>query len=159
MVYRAVGVVLFAVVALGASSVSLEAQQVVTQAFPGITFITRTETSPRSLRMNVVLVDLTAPEIHFKLTPPGTNLPDPLPPPALPPAGWPLPSPAFETVRQGTLAFLEASHAQVAIHSHFFAPFPVPPLAVSQSDYAYLIGLAASRGNVYSAFESPFQNY
>ena len=47
----------------------------------------------------------------------------------------------------------------MAINSHFFAPFPVPPLAASQSDFAYLIGLAASRGSVYSAFESPFQNY
>ena len=28
-----------------------------------------------------------------------------------------------------------------------------------QAAYAYLIGLAASRGNVYSAFESPVQNY
>ena len=159
MSYRVVPFVLSTLVAVCSCPTSLEADQFVSHPFPGITLVTRTETLPRSLRMNIMLVDLTAPEIHFKLTPPGTDLPDPLPPPALPPAGWPLPSPPFETVRQGTLAFLEASHAQVAINSHFFAPFPVPPLAASQSDFAYLIGLAASRGSVYSAFESPFQNY
>jgi hypothetical protein len=46
----------------------------------------------------------------------------------------------------------------VAIDSHFFAPFPVPA-GSTQGAYAYLIGLAASRGDVYSAFEAPFQSY
>jgi Phosphodiester glycosidase len=138
---------------------AIEAEQTVTRPHPGITHIFRTETSPRPLRMNIILVDLTAPEIRFKLTPPGENLPDPLPPPALPPPGWPLPSPPYETVKQGTLEYLEAAHAQVAVNSHFFAPFPVPAAAISQAAYAYLIGLAASRGNVYSAFETPFQIY
>jgi hypothetical protein len=147
---------------------TLEAQGVVTHPFPGMTYITRTESlpsfrcpgcpaptpSPRLARINIVLVDLTAPEIHFKLTPPGTNLPDP----NFPTPGWPLPPPPFETVRQTTLSFVEASHAQVAINSHFFAPFPVPA-GSTQGAYAYLIGLAASRGNIYSAFEAPFQNY
>lgn len=146
----------------------LEAQGVVTHPFPGITHITRTDSlpsfrcpgcpsptpSPRLARMNIVLVDLTAPEIRFKLTPEGTNLPEP----NFPTPGWPLPPPPFEVVRQTTLAFLEASHAQLAINSHFFAPFPVPS-GSTQGAYAYLIGLAASRGNVYSAFEAPFQNY
>ena len=94
----------------------------------------------------------------LKLTPPGENLPDPDPAFATP--GWPTPAPPFETVRQSTLGYIEASHAQVAINSHFFAPFPVPfPATNTQGAYAYLIGLAASRGNVYSAFEAPFQNY
>jgi hypothetical protein len=104
--------------------------------------------------MHIVVIDLTAPEIRFKLTPAGTDLPLP----NFPTPGWPLPPPLFETVRQGTLDFLNASHAQVAINSHFFAPFPVPG-GSTQGAYAYLIGLAASRGNVYSAFETPFQNY
>ncbi|MGE5812945.1 MAG: phosphodiester glycosidase family protein, partial [Acidobacteriota bacterium] len=88
--------------------------------------------------------------------PPGANLPAVLPGSTTP--GWPLPPPPFEVVRQPTLAFLQDSHAQVAINSHFFAPFPVPG-GSTQGAYAYLIGLAASRGNVYSAFEAPFQNY
>ena len=167
MSYRAVSVILAAVLAVCGWASRLQAQPVVTHPFPGITHITRTDAmpyfrcpgcpappSPRLARMNIVLVDLTAPEIHFKLTPPGEDLPLP----NFPTPGWPLPPPLFETVRQSTLGFLNASHAQVAIGSHFFAPFPVPG-GSTQGAYAYLIGLAASRGNVYSAFETPFQNY
>jgi len=164
MPYRAVHVILAAVLAVCGGASGLQAQTVTTHPFPGITHITRTESlpafrcpgcpastpSPRLARINIVLVDLNAPEIHFKMTPPGTNLPAP---PVIPPNGFPSPSPPFETVRQRTLDFLEASHAQVAINSHFFAPFP------SSLAYAYLIGLGASRGTVYSAFEAPFQNY
>lgn len=139
----------------------------VTHPYPGITYIKRTDTMPffrcpgcppppasRMARMNIVLVDLTAPEVRFKMMPEGKNLPLP----NFPTPGWPLPPPPFETVRQTTLGYLESSHAQVAIDTHFFAPFPVPS-GSTQGAYAYLIGLAASRGNVYSAFESPFQNY
>jgi hypothetical protein len=104
--------------------------------------------------MNIVLVDLTAPEVRFKMAPEGKNLPEPL----FGSPGWPLPYPPFETVRQTTLGFIEDSHAQVAIDTHFFAPFPVPS-GSTQGAWAYLIGLAASRGNVYSAFEAPFQSY
>ena len=150
------------------SIVRLDAQGVVTHPFPGITHITRTDSlpsfrcpgcpaptpNPRLARMNILVIDLNAPEIRFKLTPQGTNLPDP----NFPTPGWPLPPPAFEVVRERTLQFLEASHTQAAINSHFFAPFPVPG-GSTQGAYAYLIGLAASRGNVYSAFEAPFQNY
>ena len=148
----------------------LQAQPVVTNLYPGITHIARTESlpafqcpgcpsptpSPRLARLNIVLVDLNTPGIAFKLTPEGTNLP-PVNANSTTP-GWPLPPPPFEVVRQPTLAFINAAHAQVAINSHFFAPFPVPS-GSTQGAYAYLIGLAASRGNVYSAFEAPFQNY
>lgn len=168
MRHQFVSVILAAVLAVCVWGSRLDAQGVVTHLFPGITHITRTESlpafrcpgcpsstpSPRLARMNIVLVDLTAPEVRFKLTPPGTNLPEP----NFPTPGWPLPPPPFETVRQTTLAFIQSSHAQVAIDSHFFAPFPVPS-GSTQGAYAYLIGLAASRGNVYSAFEAPFQNY
>ena len=164
---RVVRVMLVALVVSGWGS-RLSAQGTVTHPFPGITYITRTESlpsfrcpgcpaptpSPRLARINIVLVDLTAPEIHFKLTPPGTNLPEP----NFPTPGWPLPPPPFEVVRQTTLSFLQESHAQVAINSHFFAPFPVP-VGSTQGAFGDLIGLAASRGNVYSAFEAPFQNY
>jgi hypothetical protein len=104
--------------------------------------------------MNLVFVDLDAPEVRFKVTPQGDNLP----PDLYGTAGWPTPYPEFEVVRRRTLDFLEEAHAQVAINSHFFAPFPVPS-GSNQGDFAYLIGFAASRGNVYSGFESPFQNY
>jgi hypothetical protein len=158
-----------AAVALCAGSSSLHAAEVVTHPYPGITHITRTETmpffrcpgcppppNPRLARMNIVLIDLDAPEVRFRMAPPGVGLPDVNDNSTTP--GWPLPPPPFETVRQRTLDFLESAHAQVAINTHFFAPFPVP-VGSTQGDFAYLIGLAASRGNVYSAFEAPFQNY
>ena len=162
----AVRATLAAVLALGGGASALHAQTdpIETHLYPGITHIKRTLSlpsfrcpgcsaptpNPRLARINVVLVDLAAPEVRFKLTPPGTNLP---PPPVVPPNNFPPPSPPYETVRQSTLGFLESSHAQVAVNVHFFAPFP------SSLPYAYVIGLAASRGNVYSAFEAPFQSY
>jgi hypothetical protein len=149
-------------------STGVEAQTVVTPLFPGITHIKRTEQyppfqcpgcpaptpSPRLARMNILLIDLTAPEVHFKLTPPGENLPAVAPGSTTP--NWPVVP--FEVVRQRTLDFLNSSHAQAAINAHFFAPFPVPS-GSTQGLYAYVIGLAASRGKVYSAFESPIQSY
>ena len=104
--------------------------------------------------MNILLVDLTSPAVHFKLTPPGENLPAVAPGSTTP--NWPVVP--FEVVRQRTLDFLTTSHAQAAINVHFFAPFPVPG-GSTQSAYAYVIGLAASRGKVYSGFESPIQSY
>jgi len=106
--------------------------EVVGHPFLGITHITRTETSPRQVTMHVVQIDLAAPGIAFKLTAPDGPL---------------------ETVRQTTLEFLNQEHAQVAINSHFFVPFP------STEPNANLVGLAASNGNVYSAFEVPVQSY
>ena len=105
--------------------------------------------------MNILLVDLTSPAVHFKLTPPGANLPAVAPGSTTP--NWPVVP--FEVVKQRTLDFLGASHAQAAVNVHFFAPFPVPG-GSTQSAYAYVIGLAASRGKVYSGFDpSPIQSY
>jgi exopolysaccharide biosynthesis protein len=78
------------------------------------------------------MVDLTAPGIAFKLTPPGGTL---------------------ETIRQTTLDFLTQEHAQVAINAHYFLPFP------SATSGADLIGLAASNGTVYSGCEKAVQSY
>ena len=163
MSLRAGRVISTAAVAVFCWSSGLRAAEVVTHPYPGITLIKRKEIIPlpapnanplRQVKMNIVLVDLNAPEIRFKMTPEGKDLPtDNFGTP-----GWPIPYPPFETVRQGTLQYLEAAHGQVAINSHFFAPFPVPA-GSNQGAWAYLIGLAASRGNVYSAFETPFQIY
>lgn len=110
----------------------LRAAQIVDHPFVGVTLITRTETVPRVENMHIVQIDLTAPGIGFKLTSSGGSL---------------------ETVRQTTLNYLNQEHAQLAINSHFFLPFP------SSSPDAMLIGLAASNGNVYSGFEAPVQSY
>ena len=167
MSYRAARLIVASGLALWCST-GVEAQTVVTPLFPGITHIKRTEQyppfqcpgcpaptpNPRLARMNILLVDLTSPAVHFKLTPPGENLPAVAPGATTP--NWPVVP--FEVVRQQTLDFLNTSHAQAAINVHFFAPFPVPG-GSTQGAYAYVIGLAASRGLVYSGFESPIQSY
>lgn len=109
-----------------------EAQDTVRRPFLGVTHITRAETSPRNLQMHIVIIDLTAPGIRIKVTPPGGPR---------------------ETIRQTTLQFLEEERAQVAVNAHFFLPFP------SANPFASLIGLAASNGTVYSAFEVAEQSY
>lgn len=58
-----------------------------------------------------------------------------------------------EVARQTTLEFLKQERAQLAINAHFFLPFP------SEDRAAWVIGLGASAGRVFSAFKSPQQRY
>jgi exopolysaccharide biosynthesis protein len=110
----------------------LRAEQRLTQPYLGVTYIDRTEDAPRPVHMHVVQIDLTAPGLRFKLSPPaGTR----------------------EVVRQTTLEFLTQEHAQIAVNAHYFLPFPSPDRD------AWVIGIAASEGRVFSAFESPEQDY
>jgi hypothetical protein len=104
----------------------------VSQPYLGITYIDRTETSPRAVHMHIVQIDLRAPGLRFKLSPP---------------------SGSRETVRQSTLEFLTQEQAQVAVNAHYFLPFP------STDREAWLIGIAASEGRRYSAFETPEQSF
>ena len=104
----------------------------VSQPYVGITYIDRTETSPRSVHMHIVQVDLAAPGLRFKLSPPAGGR---------------------EVVRQTTLEYLAQEEAQVAINAHFFLPFP------STDRDAWLVGIASSEGRVYSAFEAPEQSF
>jgi exopolysaccharide biosynthesis protein len=126
-----VSILLF-LVAISCYSAFLWGAETVDHPFLGITSIARTEATPRSLSMHIVLIDLTAHGIRFELTRHSGSL---------------------ETVRQTTLDFLNQEHAQVAVNAHFFTPFP------SSSAEADVIGLAASDGMVYSGFESPEQSY
>jgi len=123
---------LAAALALCAFPSTVRSAEVIEHPFRGITTISRTETAPRNLTIHVVQVDLTAPGIAFRLSPPAGTL---------------------ETVRQTTLDFLRQEHAQVAVNAHFFLPFP------STNTNADLVGFAASNGTVYSAFETPSQSY
>ncbi len=107
-------------------------EQRLTHPFLGITYIDRTQSAPRAVHMHVVQIDLTAPGLRFKLSPPGGGR---------------------EVLRQTTLDFMKQEHAQVAINAHYFLPFP------SADREAWVIGIAASDGRVYSAFESPEQDY
>jgi len=112
--------------------VPLHAEQRVAHPYLGITYVDRTESAPRALHMHIAQIDLTAPGLRFKLSPP---------------AG------PREVVRQTTLEFMTQEHAQLAVNAHFFLPFP------SADRDAWVIGIAASDGRVYSAFESPEQDY
>ena len=102
------------------------------QPFVGVTYIDRTEESPRALHMHIAQIDLSAPGLRFKLT---------------------APSGSRETIRQTTLDYLTQEHAQLAVNAHFFLPFPTTDTDV------WLIGIAASVGQVYSAFETPAQSF
>ena len=82
----------------------LPAADTVQHPFRGVTYIERVETVPRALRMHVVEIDLAAPGIAFKLSPPGGTL---------------------ETVRQTTLEYLLQEGAQIAINAHYFLPVAV----------------------------------
>jgi Phosphodiester glycosidase len=105
---------------------------VATQPFLGVTLTDVTVSEPRPARMLVAQVDLTAPGIRIAVSPPGGTR---------------------EAVRETTLDFLARSGAQLAVNAHFFLPFPSDDLD------AWLIGLAAADGRVYSAFETPEQNF
>jgi exopolysaccharide biosynthesis protein len=111
---------------------ALWAADTVTTPFRGVTHVYRVETVPRDLHIHLVRIDLSAPGISVKLTPP---------------------SGPRETVRRTALDFLRQQRAQVAINAHFFLPFP------STRMDAWLVGFAASEGKVYSAFERPKQSF
>ena len=123
---------LLALLALVAFGGSVLADERVSQPYVGITYIDRTEASPRAVHMHIVRIDLTAPGLRFKLSPP---------------------SGAREVVRQTTLEYLKQERAQVAVNAHFFLPYP------SNDADVWLVGIAASEGRVYSAFEIPKQDY
>lgn len=118
------------------------ASETVTHPFFGITHIDRTESTPRPLRMHVVMIDLDEPSLGFLVTPQ---------------------SGPRDTTSQTTLQFLAARAAQIAINAHFFSPWPA-----DGTGYSWLIGLAASaatsgpNGHAYAPFESnlgyPYQD-
>jgi exopolysaccharide biosynthesis protein len=108
------------------------AESIATHPYAGLTYIDRTATSPRAIHMHIVQIDLTTPGIRFKLSSPRGPM---------------------EVIRQPTLEYLKSEHAQVAINAHFFLPWP------SAIPEAEIIGIGASEGRVYSAFEVPAQSY
>ncbi|MEO8677690.1 MAG: phosphodiester glycosidase family protein [Vicinamibacterales bacterium] len=120
-----------AVAACGLTTVAVGQSQVA-QPYVGIAYVDRLETSPRPLHMHIAQIDLTAPGLHFKVSPPGGTR---------------------ELARQTTLDYLKTQHAQLAVNAHFFLPFPSP-----DTD-AWAIGLGASEGRVFSAFEAPQQDF
>ena len=112
----------------GASSAAWQAAR----PFAGVTYFDKSASEPRPLHMHVAQIDLQAPGIRFKVSPPGGDR---------------------EVIRQSTLDFLTQERAQIAINAHYFLPFP------SEDRTAWIIGLGASDGRVFSAFEIPEQTY
>jgi len=123
---------LIAIIAIGVLLSRHAGAWQVAQPFVGITYSEKIETTPRALRMHVAQIDLTASGIRFKVSPPGGDR---------------------EVVRQSTLNFMIQEHAQLAVNAHYFLPFP------SADKTAWIIGLGASEGRVFSAFEIPEQSY
>ena len=103
-----------------------------TQPYVGVTYSDKTLNEPRPIHLHVAQIDLRAPGIRFKVSPPGGDR---------------------EVIRQSTLDFLIQERAQLAINAHYFLPFP------SENKTAWVIGLGASEGRVFSAFEAPAQSY
>ena len=104
------------------------ALETISRPFVGVTHIARNETKPRPLRMHIVDLDLTAPGLRFRLTPPTGS---------------------HTTRKETTLQFLIRQHAQIAINAHFFEPWPPPN---PDPGTATLVGLAVSDGRVYAPF-------
>ena len=117
---------------LAAAAVAARAQSSGSSPYVGVTLIERIETTPRPVAMHIARIDTRAPGIRFMVSPPAGSR---------------------EVLRQSTLGFLRAVHAQLAINSHFFLPFP------STDAEAWVIGLGASQGHVFSAFEHPEQSF
>jgi exopolysaccharide biosynthesis protein len=127
---RAITALVLAVAVLASPAAARRWQ--VTQPYVGVTYSDKTLNEPRPIRMHVAQIDLRASGIRFKVSPPGGDR---------------------EVVRQSTLDFLEQERAQLAINGHFFLPFP------SEDRTAWVIGLGASEGRVFSSFEVPEQSY
>lgn len=127
---RAVTALIVAVAALASPAATRGWQ--VAQPYVGITYSDKTLSQPRAIHLHVAQIDLRAPGIRFKVSPPGGDR---------------------EVIRQSTLDFLIQERAQLAINAHYFLPFP------SEDKTAWVIGLGASEGRVLSAFEVPAQSY
>jgi hypothetical protein len=129
----ALGLVLLAGGVLGVAS---RATETVTHPFVGVAHIARNQVRPRPVKMHILLIDLKAPGLRFRVTPQAGTL---------------------DTIKQTTLDFLREQKAQLAINGHFFEPWPAPN---PDSGTADLVGLAASNGQVYSPFEDhPSKSY
>ena len=160
---QAVRVILASALAVCGGAPGLQADEVVTNPYPGITHIRRTDamTSPtRQVKMNIVLVDLNAPEVRFKMTPYTAGLPTPVPLDAAARGSVAAVSPLFEVVRQTHPAVPERRARPGRDQQPLLRPVSRSHARKpTQAAYAYTIGLAASRGDVYSAFETPVQIY
>ena len=104
-----------------------------TNPYVGVTKIDEVLSSPRPEAIHVLEIDLTAPGIHFEMSP------------ATPPNP---PQSGDVTTVQKTLTYMNSVNAQFAINTEFFVN---PPHANGGTP---LWGFAACNGNVYSPFQA-----
>jgi hypothetical protein len=115
------------------ASGSLAAASVSHTPFRGITHIQRSDWPgiPRAVQANILLIDLTDPDIRFQLTEP---------------ASWTHPDPQQAYTRpETTLDFLNRVNAQIAVNAHFYVD--------AGGGFRQLRFLAASNGTAYSKIE------
>jgi hypothetical protein len=114
-------------------SATLAARRVrVVEPYAGVRYSEHVETDGRRLRLHVAQIDLGTPGLRFLLSPAAGGR---------------------EAIRETTLDFVRRHGAQFGVNGHFFLPFP------SDDTESWVIGLAASEGHVYSAFETPEQSF
>ena len=121
---RVVGLTL-TLVALAASAAFAESKVETTTPFKGVTLHQRVETSPRPNRINVLVIDLKAPGLRFRVTPSNGDTPG-------------------ETNLQTVRGFLTDQKAQLAINCSFYA--------LVEHKYGDTLGLTVSDGEAYSPF-------
>ena len=127
------GMIVLALLLACPSAFAQQGTQSIEHPYAGTTLFRRTigqPELPRPVNMKILQINLAAPGIRFKMTPSAGSL---------------------EVVTQTTLDFMIQEKAQFAVNVHFY--LPVGPSETN------LIGLSASDGNVYSAFEVPEQSY
>jgi hypothetical protein len=113
------------------------AVEVITEPFLGVRRIELIETVPRPLYINIIEVDLTEPTLSFRVSPRG---------PGTPPISGGIPA---ETQLQSTRSFLAQENGQLAINASFFG-------GSYGGGWVNNLGLAASDGDGYSPWESPY---
>jgi hypothetical protein len=113
----------FLAFALMNSPLAARAGTTTTHPFRGVTLHQRVDKSPRPMKVNVLEIDLRAPGIRFKVTPPNGKLPG-------------------ETTLQTTRDFLIEQHAQLAINASFYK--------IIEKQYGDSEGYTASDGETYS---------
>ncbi len=117
------------VAALVAFDAPTQADVITSNPYQGVTVITRTETTPRTVTMHIAEIDLTASGISFAVTPH---------------------SGARETTRQTTTDFVTQKQAQLGVNVAFFDPVAIP---ASSNPDVYVAGLIVSQGQFVSNFD------
>ncbi|MBI2824907.1 MAG: phosphodiester glycosidase family protein [Planctomycetia bacterium] len=123
-----------------------QSTETTTSPFEGVTLINLVQGGATPQNIHITEINPNAPGISFQLTPQTTSFP-----PGMPASDGGIPN---ETVSQTTRQYVDQIGAQFAINGSFFSEANHTNFAGQTS--ANNLGLAASNGNAYSPWESPF---